>query len=122
MAAVARSSACFPCMPPGYEVVSAAAVAGEALTAGDLVVLTATGWFKSTATNPANKRGFAAQNYKAGQTNCSILFHGEMDGWTGLTPGVPLYPGAAGGLDDVAVTGFTGLIHALSATRVGFTL
>jgi hypothetical protein len=109
-------------MPPGYEVVSTAATVTEAVQAGDLLILGASGWSRSPNTTPAAKHGFAAQNYAAGQTNCSILFHGEMDGWTGLTPGAPLYPGVTGGLDDAAVTGFTGLIHALSATRIGFTL
>ncbi len=45
-----------------------------------------------------------------------------MSGWTGLTPGTPLYPDAAGGLNTVAVTGFTGLIHAISTDAVEFTL
>jgi len=122
MAAVTRSSTVYPCMPPGYEVVSTAATVTENVAAGDLLMLGAAGWSRSPATTPAAKRGFAAQSYVAGQSNCSILFHGEMDGWTGLTPGAPLYPGATGGLDDAAVAGFTGLIHALSATRIGFTL
>lgn len=121
MAAVTRVKA-RPVTPVGYEFVSGVNVVTEDVTAGDLLVLGANGWSKSTASNPANKRGFAAQDYKAGDRFCSILTTGEMDGWSGMTPGVPLYPDAAGGLETTAVSGFTGLIHAVSATRIAFTL
>jgi len=109
-------------MPVGYEVVMEASVVTEAVVAGDLLMLGPTGWSRSPATTPAAKRGFAAQDYRAGQKDCSIIIQGEMDGWSGLTPGAPLYPGATGGLDDAAVAGFVGLIHAVSATRIQFTL
>ena len=121
MAVVTRVKA-RPCMAVGYEVVSNVRVVTEAVTAGDLLVLGAAGWSKSTAANPANKRGFAAQDYYAGQRDCSIITTGEMDGWSGMTRGVPLYPAAAGALETVAVAGFTGLIHADSASRISFTL
>jgi hypothetical protein len=94
----------------------------EDVTAGELLIRGANGWSRSTAADPANKRGFAAQDYKAGDAHCSILLQGQMEGWTGLTPGAPLYPAAGGALETVAVAGFTGLIHAISATAVEFVL
>jgi hypothetical protein len=121
MAAVTRVKARVV-TPVGYEVVSPAQTVTENVTAGDLLILGASGWSRSPNTTPAAKHGFAAQDYVAGQSDCSVLFAGEMDGWSGLTPGAPLYPGATGGLDDAAVTGFVGLIHALTATRISFTL
>lgn len=119
--AVATRVKARPCMPVGYEVVMRGTVS-VAVVAGDLLVLSATGWALSTAANPTFKRGFAAQDYAAGRADCSIITTGEMDGWSGMTPGVPLFPAAAGALEDVAVVGFTGLLHAVSATRIAFTL
>lgn len=121
MAAVTRVKA-RPVTPVGYEFVSAQNIVTVAVAAGDLLMLTASGWALSTAASPANKRGFAAQDYYAGQRDCSVLTTGEMDGWSGMVAGVPLYPDAAGGLNDVAVAGFVGLIHAVSASRIAFTL
>lgn len=121
MAAVTRVKARVV-TPVGYEFVTPAQTVTEAVTAGDLLILSATGWARSGAATPAAKHGFAAQDYVSGQSDCSILTTGEMDGWSGLTPGAPLYPGVTGGLDDAAVAGFVGLIHAVSATRIAFTL
>lgn len=121
MAAVTRVKA-RPCMPVGAEVVSPGATVTVAVVAGDLLELVAAGWQLSTAANPARKRGFAAQDYYAGQKDCSIIWSGEMDGFSGLVVGDPLYPAAAGGLETVAVVGFTGLVHAVTASRIAFTL
>lgn len=121
MAVVTRVKA-RPCMPVGYEVVSPAATVSVACVAGDLMEKVSGVWQLSTAANPTRKRGFAAQNYYAGQKDCSIIHHGEMDGWSGLIDGDPLYPAAAGALETVAVVGFVGLIHAVSTTRIQFTL
>lgn len=120
MAAVTKGTA-YPSVPVGEMRVIRGTVTQD-VAAGDLLVRGANGWSIGDATVPANKRGFAAMNYKAGDNHCSIFTHGQMSGWTGLTPGTPLYPGAAGGLDTVAVTGFTGLIHAISTDAVEFTL
>lgn len=122
MAAATRGPKIHPCIPVGYERVSMIRTVTEAVVAGDLLILGANGWSKSTAASPGDKRGFAAMDYAAGRRDCSIHTHGEMDGFTGLTPGAPLYPAAAGGLETVAVAGFTGLIHAVSATAIEFTL
>lgn len=121
MAVVTRVKA-RPTVPVGYERVSAVKTVKVDVVAGDLLVLEADGWAISTAANPTHKRGFAAQDYKAGRNDCSIFTHGEMDGWSGMTPGVPLFPAAAGALESTPVAGFTGQIHAISATAIEFTL
>jgi len=123
MAAVTRNVA-RPVMPPGYEDVAGGITnVTEVVIGGDLLQLGATGWAKGTSTGPARQYGFAAQGYKQGQRNCSILLTGEMDGFSGLTPGDPLYPSAtAGGLDTTAVAGFTGRIYAVTQTRIRFML
>jgi len=110
-------------MPVGYEVVSSVRNVTEAVLAGDLLMLGPNGWAKSAATTPAAKRGFAAMDYAAGRADCSVVTSGELSGFTGLVTGDPLFPSAvAGGLETVAVVGFTGLIHAVSATMIAFTL
>ena len=103
MAAVTRVKA-RPCAPAGYEV-NDKGVAVEAWVAGDLLVNGASGWSKApTGTKIAH--GIGLQDAYAGQANCSIGIQGEMDGFSGLTPGDPLYPSGstAGGLDTTAVT------------------
>jgi hypothetical protein len=121
MATITRVK-CRPSMPVGYERVHSVKVVTEAVVAGDLLILGVNGWSLSPVTTPDAQHGFAAQDYYAGQTDCSILIDGEMDGWSGMTPGAALYPGAAGILVDVALTGFTGLIHAATATAISFSL
>ncbi len=124
MAAITRTAALTrPQMPVGYERVSAIKTVTEAVAQGDCLVLGPNGWSKGTAATPAAKRGFAAQAYAAGRRDCSILTHGELAHYgTGMTPGAPLYPDAAAGLNDVAVVGFVGMIHAINATDIEFTL
>lgn len=121
MAVVVKGPRIRPTMPVGYERGQRGTVTQD-VTQGDLLVLGAAGWSLSTAADPANKRGFAAQDYVSGRADCSILTHGNLDGYTGLIAGVPLYPAAAGALETVAVVGFTGLMHAISATEIEFTL
>lgn len=91
-----------PCTPVGYEVVDKG-VAVEAWTAGDLLVNGASGWSKAP-TGTLEAHGIGLQDAYAGQGGCSIGIQGEMDGWSGLTPGAPLWPSAsvAGGLDTSA--------------------
>lgn len=121
MATITRVKA-RPTMPVGYEVVHPVKIVTEAVVAGDLLILGANGWSLSPVTTPGAKHGFAAQDYYAGQKNCSILTEGEMDGWSGMTAGTPLFPGATGTLVDVALAGFVGMIHASSATAITFSL
>lgn len=117
MAAVTRGTA-RPCTPVGYEVVDTGK-AVSAWTAGDLLKLGASGWAKTTA-GATEADGIALQDAYAGQQGCSIGIQGEMDGWSGMTPGTPLYPSGsvAGGLDTTAA----GVIRvkAVTATRIRF--
>lgn len=116
--------------PPGYEVVDVG-TATEAISSGQLVVRTASGWSKAPA-GTQFAHGVALKDYIAGQGGCDFLIQGEMDGYDasgGITPGAPIYPSAsvAGGLQtDVltvattpAVT-VTPQIRAATATRLRF--
>jgi hypothetical protein len=98
MAAVTRVKA-RPVTPVGYEV-NDTGLLTEAVTAGDLLTLSGSGWSKA-ATSSTEAHGIALQDGYAGQANASIGVHGEMDGYSGMTPGTALYPSAsvAGGLD-----------------------
>lgn len=118
MAAVTRTKARFV-TPVGYEVVHQAAVVTEAVVAGDPLVLGAGGWSKAPTT-ATEAHGMAIQDYAAGRGDCSILIQGEMDGFTGMTPGTPLYPSAtvAGGIDTTAPTGATIRMRAVTASRI----
>jgi hypothetical protein len=117
MAAVVRTKA-RPCAPAGYEVNDKGSVT-EAVVAGDLLKNGAGGWSKLAA-GATEADGIALQDYYAGQGNCSIGIQGEMDGFSGLVPGAPLYPSAAvaGGLDTTAA----GVIRvkAATATRIRY--
>jgi hypothetical protein len=131
MAAVTRVKA-RPVTPAGYEVVDKG-IAVEAWVAGDLLVNGASGWSKAP-TGTLLAHGIALQDAYAGQGGCSIGLHGEMDGFSGLTPGDPLYPSGAvaGGLDTTAAVwsaaattpavsvGVQPQIRAATATRIRY--
>lgn len=111
MAAVTRVKS-HPCTPVGYEYVTEGAVLTEAVFAGDLLIQGASGWSKLLGNSVANltaRRGMAMQDGYAGQRDASIAIHGEADGFSGMTPGAPLYPSAsvAGGIDTVANVFYT---------------
>src|SRR5690349_15060236 len=83
-----------PCTPVGYEVVDKTTAACPLLVAvavGDLLAQGSTGWTK-TATNATDADGIALKVGVAGQIGFDIGIHGEMDGFSGLTPGAALYP------------------------------
>lgn len=119
MAAVTRVKG-RPVTPVGYEVVDPG-LAAEDFEAGDQAKLTAAGWVKLPA-GADEADGIALQKYYAGQGGCSFGIHGEMDGFSGLTPGTRLYPSAsvAGGLDTTAVSGATVRVKAVTATRIRY--
>jgi hypothetical protein len=119
MAAVTRVKA-RPCAPAGYEV-NDKGVAVTAWVAGDLLTNGAGGWSKA-AVDVLEGHGIGLQDAYAGQGNCSIGIQGEMDGFSGLTPGAALYPSAAtaGGLDTTAPEGATIRVRAATATRIRF--
>lgn len=141
MAAVTRVKA-IPVSPPGYEV-NDRAEASVALTAGDLVSIAATtpsrGFDKVVQKLPTVDAGTEKKFYvvlmdcpAGGVANISDDV--EMDGWSGLTRGDPLYPSGstAGGIDTTAPTFYSAAtspavavpararMWALSATRIRF--
>lgn len=141
MAAVTRVKA-IPCSPPGYEV-NDRGQTSVALTAGDLLVLTATtpasGFEKVWTIAPTScirPDGIALMDAKANGI-VSVGVQGEMDGFSGLTPANGsnlLYPSAsvAGGIDTTAPTAYSAattpavavpahaFVKAVSTTRIRF--
>ena len=111
----------------GYEVNDRGQAATD-ITRGQLLSITtatpAAGfsavWDKAatTVTDPA---GIALMDCKAGGT-VSVGIHGEMDGYTGLTPGTFVYPSGtvAGGIDTTKPSGAVERIRAVSTTRIRF--
>jgi hypothetical protein len=120
MAAVTRSKA-RPCTPVGYEVVDKGTLT-EDVTAGDLLTLGASGWAKAATSGITEAMGIALQNGYSGQAGFSVGIQGEMDGFSGMTPGAALYPstGTAGGLDTTAIAGATVRIRAVTASRIRY--
>lgn len=125
MAAVTRVKA-RPISIPGYEV-NDKGKASVAFTAGDLLIISGTGtndsptWALATA-GALEAHGIALQDCYAGQEGISVGIQGEMAGFSGLTPGAPLYPSGsvAGGIDTTLPTGGTPRIRARTATSIRF--
>ncbi len=108
-----------PVTPAGYEFNTVGRVT-EAVTRGDQLKNGASGWSKLPA-GATEADGIALVNGYAGQT-IGIGLHGEMDGFSGLTPGTPLYPSAsvAGGLDTTVVAGAAIRVKADTDTRIRY--
>jgi hypothetical protein len=119
MAAVTRVKG-RPCTPVGYEVVDKGKLT-EDVSAGELLTLGTTGWRKAVA-GTAEAHGIALQNGYAGQSGFSVGVQGEMDGFSGMTPGAALFPSAtvAGGLDTTQPGGAVTRVRAVTATRVRY--
>ena len=119
MAAVVRVKA-RPCTVVGYEVVDKGTLT-QAVVAGDLLVNGASGWAKAP-TNATEAHGIALQDGYAGQSGFSIGIQGEMDGFSGMTPGAPLFPSdaVAGGIDTTPPSGAVARMRAASATRIRY--
>ncbi|HVL41282.1 MAG TPA: hypothetical protein VM348_03930 [Brevundimonas sp.] len=138
MAAVTRVKA-RPVSPPGYEV-NDKGKAAVAITAGDLLIITdatpGNGYEKVwdlAPTTTDNAHGIALMDAKAGLI-VSVGIQGEMDGFSGMTPGDPLYPSGdvAGGIDTTAPEYYGAAttpevsvpaqadIRAISATRIRY--
>lgn len=124
-----------PCSPPGYEV-NDRAQAATAITKGQLLTIAATAPGNGydyvvgiAATTALYADGIALKDAVAGGT-VSVGVQGEMDGFTGMTPGTPLYPSGAtaGGLDTTAPTEFAttpaakarAQVKAVTATRIRY--
>lgn len=119
MAAVTRVDA-HPVTPVGYEVNDKGLLTEDCI-AGDQLKNTAAGWTKLPG-GALEADGIALMDGYAGDRGFSIGLQGEMDGFSGLTRGDPLYPSAtvAGGLDTTAPTGATIRVRAATATRIRF--
>jgi hypothetical protein len=125
MAAITRVRA-RPCSPVGYEVNDRVVLADD-VVAGDL--LTYTGAVTNglavmglAAADAEDVHAIALKNGYDGQEGFDVGIQGEMDGFSGMTPGDLLFPSAtvAGGLDDAATTAATPNIRAVSATRIRY--
>jgi hypothetical protein len=117
MAAVTRVKA-RPVTPVGYEVVDKGNLT-ENVVAGDQLKNGANGWSKLAA-GQTEADGIALQDGYAGQGGFSIGIQGEMDGFSGMTPGTPLYPSpsVAGGLDTIAAGAIR--VKATTPTRIRY--
>jgi hypothetical protein len=95
---------CRPVTPPGYEVNDKGTLT-EDVVAGNLLSLGSSGWSKCP-TDQVEPDGIALQDGYSGQANFPVGIHGEMDGFSGLTPGAKLYPSGsvAGDIDTTAPT------------------
>jgi len=114
------------CSLPGQEDVFYA-YAATAIDAGDPVIITATAtpstrWDMTvTKAVAAVAHGVALKTVAAGGT-AEVAWRGEMDGFSGLTPGAPLTV-AAGEIDNVApAVGVSTTIRAVTASRIRFDL
>lgn len=138
MAAVTRVKA-HPVSPPAYEV-NDKGQAAVAIVAGDQLVLVTTTpgngfekvWDKAS-TSALEADGIALMDAKAGAI-VSVGIQGEIDGFSGMTPGAKLYPSGstAGGLDTTATTFYSAAtspavavpaparVKAITATRIRY--
>lgn len=125
MAAVAKGKV-RSVSPTGYEV-NDKGQAKVAIAVGDLIVIApdpAPRGFemvfdKAPVTGITEAHAIALTPAEAGQL-VNVAIQGEVDGFTGLTPGAPLYPSTvtAGGIDTTAIAGATVRIRAITATRL----
>lgn len=116
------------CSPPGYEVNDTCELADD-VTAGDLLVLSGTvsgglPVMEKAPTTALEPDGIALQDGYDGQRGFSYGIQGEMDGFSGLTPGALLYPSGttAGVIDDTKPTGAANRIKAVTTTRIRYNL
>lgn len=116
MAAITKVKA-HPVAPVAYEV-NDKGVLTEDVLAGDLLTNGASGWSRAVG-GTVEAHGIALMDGFLGQRGFSIGIQGEMDGYSGLTPGAALYPSAtlAGGLDTTVVAGATIRVRATTTTR-----
>lgn len=127
-----------PVTPAGYEVVDKC-VLSEAVVAGDLLIFTGAttnglSVMSKALTSTKEADGIALKDGYAGQQGFDVGIQGEMDGFSGLTPGAALYPstGTAGKMDTTAVVWYnagttpavnvpvTPKIKAIKASRIRY--
>jgi len=115
-----------PCTPVGYEVNDKCVLSG-AVTAGDCLKFTgavSNGLpVMAKATGGATEvDGIALTDGYDGQAGYSYGLQGEMDGFSGMTPGTAIYPApsTAGGWDTSAAGAIRA--KAITATRIRYNL
>lgn len=128
MAAVAKTPRIRSATRVGYEV-SDKGQAKTAIAIGDLLVITPdapvrgyeTVYDKAPITGITEVHGIALKPAVAGGT-VEVAIQGEMDGFTGLVPGTPLYPSTAtaGGIDTTAIAGAPVRMRAVTTTLIRF--
>lgn len=116
-----------PITVPGYEVNDKGQAATDILK-GQLLIITAATpgagfdavWDKAT-TATLDPHGIALMDAKTGAL-VSVGIQGEMDGFTALVPGNPVYPSASvvGGIDTALPAGAPTRIRAKTATRIRY--
>lgn len=120
-----------PVTVPGYEV-NDKGQAAVAITKGQLLCLSTTTpgngfekvWALAPITGITEAHGIALMDAKAGSL-VSVGIQGEMDGFSGLTPGPTqsaLYPSTAvaGGIDTTAIASSTVRVRAVTTTRIRY--
>lgn len=125
MAAVAKGKV-RSASPTGYEV-NDKGQAKVAIAVGDLLVITSDAaprgfeqvFDKAPITGITEAHAIALTAADIGQL-VNVAIQGEVDGFTGLTPGSPLYPSTAtaGGIDTTAIASATVRIRAITPTRL----
>lgn len=124
MASVTRNSP-HPVSPPGYEVNDTCELS-EDVAAGDLLEFTGS----MSAGQPVMQKcptgnepdGIALTDGKSGERGFDVGVQGEMDGFSGLSPGADLYASTAtaGDIDDASGSGTAAPIKAIRATRIRY--
>lgn len=116
-----------PVLVPGYEVNDKYMPAVD-VVAGDLLVYTGVitnglpVMTVAPTTGITEADGIALQNAYTGEEAASCGIQGEMDGFSGLTPGAPIYPSVAtaGKMNTTAISGATIRIKAVRASRIRY--
>ena len=126
MAAVTKGNL-RPVSPPGYEV-NDKGQAKVAIAKGDLLLITADTPLAGHERVYDKAVGGTIEAHAIALMDCPINgtvnagIQGEMDGYSGLVPGAPLYPSAsvAGGLDTTATATPITRVRAVTTTRIRY--
>lgn len=103
-----------PVTPPGYEVNDKGTLT-EDVSVGDQLVKSSSGWSKCPTTT-VDPHGIALMDGYAGGT-AHVGIQGEMDGYSGLTEGSPLYPsGSTAGVLDTKPNNVSNEVQTITIT------
>lgn len=122
MAAITKASPSLSTINPPISNKISGLLAGEAIAIGDACYIKSDGlvWIASGAAANAAARFKGLAGIAAPVGEAVTLWHGvDFQYGTGLTPGAPIYLGAAGALDTAPTTGGTTPIgYCVDTTRV----